>query len=160
MAGLAKHIKSFLLPPEQLPQDSLTHGMYFLICSVLVIAPFFLSCSDEPGAPVRIAGVSLPPSCPSKLVGLECPGCGMTHAFVLLTHGQIRESVRWHRLGTLLYAFFLTQVFFRACALCRPELRSNAHAAAFQYYTSSAIIVLLLGNWIATLFLGANGSTL
>lgn len=157
-ARVIQKIKSVLFPPEKLPGDALTHGIYLAIFSVLVIAPFFLSCSQESDARVSIGGYTLPPTCPSKLAGFECPGCGMTHSFVLLAHGELRESLRWHRVGMLLYVFFVIQVFFRACTLLRPKLRADARAAAFQYYVSSTVIVLLLGNWIAALFLGANGS--
>jgi hypothetical protein len=35
---------------------------------------------------------TLPPICPSRLLGLRCPGCGITRALALLLHGQYREA--------------------------------------------------------------------
>lgn len=50
----------------------------------------------------------LPSVCPFyNLIGLPCPGCGLTRAFVCLGHGQWRESLHWHPLGWLVYAVFL-----------------------------------------------------
>ena len=92
------------------------------------------------------------------MAGFECPGCGMTHAFVHLTHGQWRESIRWHRVGALLYAFFVMQIVVRSYVLRRPEALDSARLAALQYYASTAMIVLLIGNFLVAIVTGSNGS--
>ncbi len=47
--------------------------------------------------------LDLPYRCPFKaLTGLPCASCGMTHAFVLLAHGAVREAFAASPLGALL----------------------------------------------------------
>ncbi|MEO7716422.1 MAG: DUF2752 domain-containing protein [Capsulimonas sp.] len=51
----------------------------------------------------------LPSICPFYyLTGLPCPGCGLTRAFVLIGHGDLRQSLALHPLGWLAYTAFLT----------------------------------------------------
>jgi hypothetical protein len=51
-----------------------------------------------------------PVLCPTALtLGLPCPGCGLTRATSLLTHGHVGEALAFHPLAPflLLYAAFL-----------------------------------------------------
>jgi hypothetical protein len=46
--------------------------------------------------------LELPYACPFRaLTGLPCATCGMTHAFVHLAHGQVREALAASPLGAL-----------------------------------------------------------
>jgi hypothetical protein len=43
--------------------------------------------------------------CPvRRIVGLPCPGCGMTRALLLLAHGEWRSALRLHPLAPVLLA--------------------------------------------------------
>ncbi len=48
--------------------------------------------------------------CPSTLVGLQCPGCGVTRAMSLVMHGRISEAFGMNQIFTLILfpAFVLT----------------------------------------------------
>ncbi len=50
--------------------------------------------------------------CPSTLVGLQCPGCGVTRAFSLVMHGRFAEAFGMNQIFTLILfpAFVLTAV--------------------------------------------------
>jgi hypothetical protein len=49
----------------------------------------------------------IPAFCPFYVAtGLPCPGCGLTRAFVCISHGHIVESFHWHPIGLLVYASF------------------------------------------------------
>lgn len=59
-----------------------------------------------PGADGTIG--HLPSVCPFyQATGLPCPGCGLTRAFVCISHGRLQESLHWHPLGWLVYAIFV-----------------------------------------------------
>jgi hypothetical protein len=70
-------------------------------------AMFALSaCLPLPGADGRIA--HLPILCPFRtLTGLPCPACGLTRAFVCLSHGRVEQSLHWHPIGWLVYGVLL-----------------------------------------------------
>jgi len=45
--------------------------------------------------------------CPLPLtLGIPCPGCGITRAFSLATHGHFAEAYAFHPLWPLLLAYF------------------------------------------------------
>lgn len=60
--------------------------------------------------------LGLPPCGFVALTGLPCPTCGMTTAFVCVTHGQLRAALRAQVAGTLLAIG--TAVVGMAAALC------------------------------------------
>ena len=50
-------------------------------------------------------------------LGVDCPGCGLTRSFAVLTHGDIRESVDIHPMGVIIAAW-LVYMFLRALYAC------------------------------------------
>lgn len=47
----------------------------------------------------------LPSLCPFyHLTGRRCPGCGMSRAFILISHGQVRRAYRMNNISILAYA--------------------------------------------------------
>ena len=75
----------------------------FAVLSGVLAASFVLPL---PGAKGQIAHI--PAFCPFYLAtGLPCPGCGLTRAFVCISHGQFVQSLHWHPIGWLVYASFV-----------------------------------------------------
>jgi hypothetical protein len=91
------------------------------------------------------------------LFHVPCPGCGLTHSFVYLAQGRPRESLRWHRIGAILYAYFVYQVFFRIAILRRPQRIEAPVWIDVQHYAALGVIALLFLNWIAGAWCGGNG---
>ena len=75
-------------------------------CSVAGAALILSVLLPPPDTTGRI--LHLPSICPFYLItGLPCPGCGLTRAFVLISHGEWRQSLAFHPVGWLAYAAFL-----------------------------------------------------
>ena len=46
--------------------------------------------------------------CPFKLAtGLPCPGCGLSHSIISISHGDFTEAIHYHLLGPIVYLFLL-----------------------------------------------------
>ena len=97
-----------------------------------------------PGADGRIA--HLPSICPfHRLTGLPCPGCGLTRAFVCLSHGQFAQSLHWHPIGWLVYGILLV-LWARAgltWALHRPVLPLSPIASGRLGWTGTVVLLLV-----------------
>lgn len=57
------------------------------------------------------------------ITGRPCPTCGMTRSWNALARGRVRDSVRFHPFGPLLFGAALIAVVAPG-QLDRPELRS------------------------------------
>ena len=48
------------------------------------------------------------------LVGIPCPSCGLTRAFCALAHLELREALRYHALGPLVFTAVVATPFVAA----------------------------------------------
>ena len=118
-----------------------------LTLAVLVVTAAFMLDVEENG--VRLAvwpGLMLPESCLSRtLVGIDCPGCGLTRSFVHLAEGNLSESLTSNRVGWLFAFATVVQVPIRFWALRRgrPALSNGVQAAL-----AATLIALLVANWL------------
>lgn len=135
--------------------DASSHVTYIAIFALLLVGPAFAAFKPETSNRVSVLSISLPPTCMTQLVfGVECPGCGLTRAFVLITHGRFADSLRYHRLGIALYAFFLYLAATHVRLLVRG--RRAKPPARIERVLPGIVIVLLLANWVAGIFIGSN----
>jgi hypothetical protein len=91
--------------------------------------------------------LSVPYTCPARaLLGLPCPTCGMTHAFVALAHGQLAAAIRASPAGALLAAgawgLVLLDLVRLAAGWPLPEVPPRAARVAI-----AAGVVALVLNW-------------
>jgi hypothetical protein len=136
-------------------RDVATHRWYLGICLFLTVLPVFMA-NSAPGH-VMFFGLELPGSCMSReLFGTTCPGCGLTRSFVVLTHGQFRESLALHRLGFVLYLFFLWQIVYRCYCIHKRGAGIPLRLCRLQSYLGMGMVFALLANWGIGLFLGGN----
>src|SRR3954468_1502504 len=85
--------------------------------------------------------------CPmALLLGMPCPGCGITRAFCFATHGHFREAFGFHPLWPLLLAYF---AFLWGYQLA--EVVKGAPPRLPTYRIAAVAIVILLGFWVVRL---------
>jgi Protein of unknown function (DUF2752) len=126
-----------------------------LALSLAVVAMAF-GLVERPGGRVTVRGLTgypLPTACASRsLLGIRCPGCGLTRSFIHLAEGDWRASWRSHRLGGLLAAMVLAQIPYRLLALRRSA--PLPIPARWRSAMVAAIVALLVLNWLADVVTG------
>lgn len=94
-----------------------------------------------------LPGVPFPMMCGSRaLLGVECPGCGLTRSFVSLASGDLHASLAYHRLGWLLAAAVVAQLPYRLYLLW--ELRHKTPERRWPVWFGRVLIFLLIANWL------------
>ena len=91
--------------------------------------------------------LALPYTCPARgLLGIPCATCGMTHAFVALSHGDLAGALQASPLGAALAAgaWGFALLDLALLALGRPFPR--VPAGALRLATGAGAVALLL-NW-------------
>jgi hypothetical protein len=124
-----------------------------IACAVGVLA-FALEVLPDDRVAVRgLPRLPLPQTCASRSVlGLKCPGCGLTRSIIHLAQGDWRASWRDHRLGALMALVIALQIPYRLLALhqtSRPVI-----ARRWRTVLSYVLVALLVGNWLVDLFAG------
>jgi hypothetical protein len=84
--------------------------------------------------------------CPFRiLTGLPCPGCGLTHAFCSISHGQFKMAWQANPFGFLFYALALV-------CLAWPWLRTRFPAIELAVSRTRAVVwapaLLMAGMWV------------
>ena len=128
------------------------HHWTMLVVAILVIAASLaLRLPDTETVGLKWLHISLPPMCGSRaLLGVECPGCGLTRSFVALAAGDFQQSLRFHRVGWLLAAAVAGQIPYRLYALC--EIRSRIIRRAWPVWFGYFLIAALIGNWVVNMW--------
>ena len=126
-------------------------SMLILSASVLLVSSAFSVYGTGGEAVVTWLGIELPPLCGSRaFFGVECPGCGLTRSFIALTSGDFSESLRFHRIGWVMWLMVVLQIPFRSYSLW--QLRTSVVERRWPTWVGYLLIAALMGNWVLKFF--------
>ena len=84
-----------------------------------------------------------PVLCPMMLLlGMPCPGCGITRAFGCATHGLLADAFQYHALWPLVLAYFVFLWVYQMIEVARGEPPKLP-----TYKIGGGALLLLLGFW-------------
>jgi hypothetical protein len=115
----------------------------FLSAAVLLAAA---TLEVRLGEQVVIPGLNfaLPETCLSRqLLGLDCPGCGLTRSFICLAHGQFRRAWQFNPTGVILFGFVAAQIPYRLLQIWRVS--SGREAIRYNRLTTWAVCAVAGG---------------
>jgi hypothetical protein len=87
-----------------------------------------------------------------NVTGVECPGCGLSRAFVCIAHGELVRAWHYNAASWLVFAFVAVQIPYRAVQLWRIY-RGHAELR-WPPLTNTIVLVLataLIAQWLAKL---------
>jgi|SRR6185295_2324241 len=88
-----------------------------------------------------------PVLCPFALIlGLPCPGCGITRALGHATHGQLREAFEFNAIWPLLLGYLVFLWIYQMIEVVRGEPPKLP-----TYKIGATAIFVLLGFWVVRL---------
>ena len=88
-----------------------------------------------------------PVLCPTALIlGLPCPGCGLTRALGHATHGLVREAFDYHALWPLFLGYFAFLWIYKIVETVRGEPPKLP-----TYRIGGTAIIVLLAFWVVRL---------
>jgi hypothetical protein len=124
------------------------HRTMLAVASVVVVLSVAFNVSDDQRVEVRgLPGIPLPETCWSRSVlGVKCPGCGLTRSIVYLAHGDWRGSWRMHRVGFVMALAILAQFPYSIVGLRYRKDYPLGHR--FASVVAWTLILLLICNWL------------
>ena len=120
-------------------EEDRTH-LNFLLSGVLVLAGLGYA-ARRPAAAGRLPHICLS----QKLLGVPCPGCGVTRSLLAMARGDVAASLRHNPAGALVFAHLAAQVPLRALALARADAGGAVEAASKEL--GGAVLATLLLVW-------------
>jgi hypothetical protein len=136
--------------------DAAIHWLFLAMAASVLALSFML---EAPGGElVIIPGLNLPlPGvCTFKrLLGIGCPGCGLTRCFISIAHGDLAAAWAYNPMGILLFAATVFQVPFRWLQLRRIRRGSPTVRWSVLNWFLWFVMLALIVQWVGrTVFLG------
>jgi Protein of unknown function (DUF2752) len=127
------------------------HRDMIVVALAVVMATFALEVTSDQRVALRfLPGAALPETCGSRsLLGVDCPGCGLTRSFVHLAHGRWKASWNVHRVGWLMALAVILQFPYRILALRSADGMPMGTSTPKLFGT--LLIVVLVLNWLMDL---------
>ncbi|NIP24891.1 MAG: DUF2752 domain-containing protein [Phycisphaerae bacterium] len=123
----------------------LSHIVILLLCAVIL---FFSLLLDEEDGLLYLFGYKWPHRCPLyETVGIKCALCGLTRSFSSLAHGNWRQSIKFHALGPIIFAFTCFQIPYRIYGIIIHPRAINRRLIKINLSLAVAISILVLVNW-------------
>ncbi|MBM4005188.1 MAG: DUF2752 domain-containing protein [Planctomycetes bacterium] len=137
--------------PIELRRQHRSYHRGVLLAAVLVlVAAMGLERNDTGTLQLPGLRIRLPTLCWSRGVfGLECPGCGLTRAFVCIGHGDFSAAWRHNPAGLPMFVIVAAQIPWRLIQLTRIA-RGDLPLSGSRWSTSiiAGMLVLLFTQWM------------
>jgi hypothetical protein len=116
----------------------------------------YMSClmSNDGGSQVFLPGfeTAIPSMCSTRvLTGIDCPGCGLTRAFISISHGRFLEAWQFNPASFAVYAFVAAQIPWHSIQLWRIARRRQPLESNLVYLAPIGLVVVLMANWLIKL---------
>ncbi|MEQ8788203.1 MAG: DUF2752 domain-containing protein [Pirellulaceae bacterium] len=124
------------------------HATLLIVSTVVVLLSVFLSTSGEQQVLLPLVNLPTPGLCVSKnLLGLDCPGCGMTRCFISVAHGDFAAAWRFNPAGILLFGVLVSQIPIRIVQLLRLRAGRPPFSLHKLQWVLWVVVVVMFAQW-------------
>ena len=137
-------------PPYVAPRDPIGDWILLGVSALVVALSFVMSTQGQTQVLFPGTNQPLPETCHfRRWTGRDCPGCGMTRAFISIAHGDWRAAWRFNPASWYFYPLVFSQLPFRAWQLWRyrrglPPIFTSSWGLA----PAIVLMVVVLGQWL------------
>lgn len=121
---------------------------------VAIVGSYILQPSSQSGltvyVPILEQRIELPETCMSKrLLGISCPGCGLTRSFVFAARGNWQRSWNYNPMGPILFLLVLSQIPYRVIEYLGwgASIPFWSSVSARLHLLTYALIIALIAAW-------------
>jgi hypothetical protein len=127
------------------------HWVLLVLSAAIIVLSLVLQVRDDDRVVIPLLEITLPGVCSYKqLLGIDCPGCGLTRCFISLAHFDVARAWHYNPAGIYLFLVVLFQVPYRWYQLRRLRRGQSEHSMGWYAAASlGLLIVLLIVQWIA-----------
>lgn len=138
-----------LEPVAGRPRDPIGDWTLLIISTIIVVLSFTMTVRD--GTQVLIPGTDqpLPGLCAFRnWFNWDCPGCGMTRAFISMAHGDLARAWGYNPTSLLFFPMVMIQIPLRSWLIwLAKQRRPQPDMGRWSLAPLLALMVLMLGQW-------------
>lgn len=147
-----------IVTPRQVRAESWLRGdvaLHVLFLS-MATAVLVMSClmRNDGGSKVFLPGfeTAIPSMCSTRvLMGIDCPGCGLTRAFISISQGRFLDAWNFNPASFAVYAFVAAQIPWHSIQLWRIYQGRRPLESSFVYLVPIGLVIILMINWLIKL---------
>ncbi|MFK7769095.1 MAG: DUF2752 domain-containing protein [Mariniblastus sp.] len=138
-----------MIPANFIRSEIRLHVFFVVLAAGILLASMLMSSQGETGVYLPGLSTPMPPTCASRrLFDLECPGCGMTRAFISISHGQFARAWKFNPASFIVYAFAAAQIPWHLMQIWRLRTNRLPVAWTWTYFIPIFIVIVMLSAWI------------
>lgn len=128
--------------------DRKSHLIMTVFMTMIIVAGFILPLPGKNGIISNIPSVCVF----WHVTHLPCPGCGLTRAFVCISHGHWLESLIWHPLGWLMYIAVISSAIHNYYYWRTGKFVVPMSPKAMSYLGTGVLAVTVIAGTIRTIW--------
>lgn len=112
---------------NQISKPELIFRVLVLLASTTVMAvSFVMTVKNDHEVYLPLATEPIPEVCASRILfGVNCPGCGMSRAFISISDLEIDKALAFNSASLIVYLFVATQIPWHAMQIFRTFYRDG-----------------------------------
>ena len=132
--------------PNQVYKPELLFRVFVLLVALTVISlSFVMKIKDDQKVYFPFSTQPIPEVCGSRsLFGVDCPGCGMSRAFISISNLQIDRALAFNSASLIVYLFVAIQIPWHAMQIFRTFYRGGPIDTWWTLFPPIGVIVWLL----------------
>lgn len=122
------------------------HIVILLLCVSILLFSLLLKVKD---GELYFLGFKWPHRCLLyETFGIKCALCGLTRSFCSLADGDIQQSVRFHVLGPIIFAFTCCQIPYRIYGVIVYPRAINRRLIKINLSLTVTVTIVIFLNWL------------
>ena len=121
------------------------HIVILLLCAVILVFSQLLKVKE---GELYFFGLKWPHRCLLyETFGIKCALCGLTRSFSSLAHGDWQQSIRFHFLGPIIFAFTCFQIPYSIYIVIIHPRAINRRLIKLNLSLTLAVTIVVFINW-------------
>ena len=122
------------------------HIVILLLCAAILVFSRLLQMEE---GFLCLFGLKWPHRCLLyDIFGIKCALCGLTRSFCSLAHGDWHQSLKFHILGPIIFAFTCFQVPYRIYGVIIHPRAINRRLIKINLSLTVTVTILIFINWL------------
>ena len=139
----------FSLSPAYVRSELILHWIFFIFAAVVILLSFLMKSEGEKAVFLPGFESAMPETCTAKrLFGIDCPGCGMTRAFISISSGQFARAWSFNPASFIVYLFVAVQIPWHMLQIWRLKNGKLPVVTRWAYMAPIAMALVMVVHWI------------